>query len=66
MDLQSWFSQLPGDRTKPEIFNCPQDQKVNAIPIQHHAFVKWTNVTAWDVIDGSVRYEYMMILMLDK
>jgi hypothetical protein len=66
LDLLSLFSLFPGDRTKPEIRSCPQDQTVYAIPIQRHAFVDWAPPTAWDNKDGQVRYEYMMILMLDK
>ena len=66
LDLLSLFSLFPGDRTKPEIRSCPQDQTVYAIPIQRHAFVDWAPPTAWDNKDGQIRYEYMMILMLDK
>ena len=66
MDLLSLFSLFPGDRTEPEIRSCPRDQRVNAIPIQRHAFVDWAPPSAWDNKDGQVRYEYMMILMLDK
>ncbi|CAG2241794.1 unnamed protein product [Mytilus edulis] len=42
------------DRTKPQISSCPSDRTVNAIPIQHHAFVDWTPPTAWDNKDGQV------------
>ena len=44
----------PRDRTEPEIRSCPRDQRVNAIPIQRHAFVDWAPPTAWDNKDGQV------------
>lgn len=47
---------ITGDNVKPNIRNCPPGFDVQAIPFQYYTFVEWSEPTAWDNKDGTIKY----------